>query len=370
MWLINYKYINVNYSPLIAPFCSLLLLYVDEGRCYEIVDYCIGQSCERRELLEKFFTTEAEQFKILVGITCCVAFGEIEGLQSLIKARNIDFPRAVSEIFKVLFIGHFKISFLQRFLAMFLADGLLALVKVTVGIFKVAAESVSEFRKEFGAELKQFLYCLDDDDPIFLAAQKLKVTKSFFKDLEIPNLQGLTIYKYSRPKLNFVSRVVSMYELELIWTYVPDYLRHFEVQKIFSTTDHGYSLKNLIRTCSVVKGQKATIFVIKSSSKDVIGGYFEHPIEICSKYVGNFNSFIFSLKPLPLFYHSAGVNELHAFINEFVILFGGGKEGIALSIDQELLNASSSACETFANPVLISSHFEILELEVLSIVST
>jgi hypothetical protein len=369
LWVLNYKFININYSPFIVPFCSLLLIYQSESRSFEVLDFLITTSCEKRELLEKFFTTEAEQFKVLVGLIVSTIFQEIEGLRSLVHARRIDFPKAISELLKSFFIGYFKLTFLQRFLSLFLAEGLTALVKISVGIFKVAADSLSEFRKDFNFELKQFLYSQDDDDPIFTAALKVKITKNALKDLEVPDLTGLTVFKYFRPRLEFQSSIASVCELELIWTYLPDFLRHSKAVKSFSTADNGYSLKNLIRTCSVVKGQKGTILLIKTKSKDIVGGFFEAPVKICSSYVGSFSSFVFTLKPIPKFYSSSGVNDFHAFFSENVVLFGGGKNGIALSVDQELLHASSSECETYANPVLVDSFFEILDLEVLSIVT-
>lgn len=370
LWMLNYKFPNINYSPMTTAFCSLLLLYVNEGHCFEMIDNLICVSNDKRELLEKHFIVEAEQFKILVGVTCNMIFTEVEGLESLVHARNIDFPRAVAEMFKVFFISFFKIGFLQRLVSMFFSDGILALSKVAVGTFKVVSDALSEFKRDFLLDLKEYCYTLDDDDSIFAAALRVKLSKTALNDFIIPNLLGLSSYKYIRPNFDFSSRIITNCELESIWSRIPDYLKHCEIKRIYSTTDCGYSLSNLLRICSPIPKQKATILLVRSYSQDVVGGFFEHSVEICSKYIGGYNSFVFTMKPLPCFYNSTGANEMHACLNENEILLGGGNDGIALTIDQELLQASSSSCETYNNPILIAENFEITEIEILSLIST
>lgn len=352
-----------------TSFCSLLLLYINESHCFEIIDNLLIVSNEKRELLEKHFIIESEQFKVLTGVACCVIYNEVEGLESLVKARNIDFSRAVAEIFKNFFVGFFKIGFLQRLVSWFVADGILALIKVVVGVFKVVSDTLSEFKRDFLVDLRGFCYTLDDDDLIFAAAHRVKIGKIDFNHLTIPNLTGLTAYKYIRPNYSFESRIISNHELESIWSHVPDYLKHCEIRRIYSTTDCGYSLKNLLRVCSIIPKQKATILLIKSLSCEVVGGFFEHEVEVCSKYVGGYNSFVFKLKPLPCFFGSTGANDLHAFLSENVVLMGGGNQGVALSVDEELLQGSSCVSETYGNPVLIAENFEIVEVEVLSLCS-
>ena len=83
----------------------------------------------------------------------------------------------------------------------------------------------------------------------------------------------------------------------------------------------------------------------------------------------NFGMFIFTLRPKPALYFSSGKNEMFAHISETIMIFGGGSQGCALTIDKQLLQCTSSPCETFNSPILITDSFNLLALELICLVA-
>ena len=177
----------------------MLLAYTTEARCFEIMETMIVLSEERNKIEEKFITINAEQFKLLVAVICKCVYKEVEGLQSLIQAKKIDFPSAVAGILKNFFIEYFKFSFLLRTLNWVLSEGHTAIIKIMVGIFKAVSVSISEFHSDFQEDLKMFCYSFDNDEEIFFSAMKTKLKPNLSQNLELPTLKGLTCFRIKDP---------------------------------------------------------------------------------------------------------------------------------------------------------------------------
>ena len=359
----------IYYSPIITSYASLLLVYVTESRCFEILENMISLSNERKDVLNKFFTLDAEQFKTLVGIACKMIFETVEGLKSYIEAKNIDFCAAVADMIKNFFIGYFKLPFLSRTLLWVLCEGNKAIVKVLVGIFKTLSENFSEFRSLFINDLKSCCYHADDDETIFKTALKVKIPKNYNENLELPNLQNLSSFVYKRPKCSFSSKLISICELELVWSSIPHLFSHCNIEMLFSTEKDGFSLRALLRKTANLKKSTPFILLIHTVTHEIIGVFIDNAISPSEAFIGSNYSFIFTLRPKPALYFSSGKNEMFAHISETIMIFGGGSQGCALTIDKQLLQCTSSPCETFNSPILITDSFNLLALELICLVA-
>lgn len=369
LWVLNHSLTNVSFSPTLTNIAGLLLVYTSEFRCFEIIEIICILSNEKKELLEMFLPLDGEQLRQVVGIICKIVYIENDGVMTYMKAKNIDFEEAVADIVKNFFVGYFKLPFLLRALMWMLADGIRAIIKLAVSVVVITSECFSEFRNDFITDFKKACYSFDNDEQIFTQAKKLKILKNVTEDLNLPNLKNLTFYRYIRPRCEIAPKLISMCELEIIWANIPSLFQHHSVEQFFSTASDGFSLRALLRKAQSLKRNSATLLLIKSESREITGAFFDVVLASNEKFVGTNNCFVFTLRPELKMYFSTGANDMFAFVSETILLFGGGYFGSALTIDKELLHCTSSKCLTFNNPVLISESFDLIELEVLTIVS-
>lgn len=367
LWLINHTIRYIYYSPTIGCFGSILLIYVNEVMCYEILRDIVTRSNSAKHVLDKFFALNADEFRHLVAVASKVILKNVENLEIYLDANRIDFSGLLADIIKVFFIGYFKLPFVTRALTLVMCEGNRGLVKILVAVFKILSENFSEFKGDFCSQFKSCCFNYENFSNLFKTANKIKLPNNFKQDLQLPDLKNLTCLKYSRPQCNFSSKLASICELELIWSNIPNIYSHCALDLFFSTDRDGFSLRSFLRKSSSLKRNTPFIILIQSESHGVLGVFVDCTVNANDKYVGGHECFIFTLRPTPALYFSTGANDMHAFVSDSIIMLGGGKTGSALTIDKDLLKCTSSECETYGNPVLISESFNLLSLEAITL---
>jgi hypothetical protein len=141
-------------------------------------------------------------------------------------------------------------------------------------------------------------------------------------------------------------------------------------QLSYSLRQHGANLTTLL-ACSNKKsasGQRLMvpcIVVIEDSWGYIFGGFVSPCLRDKSSYYGNGECFVFSVVPTPRAYKWTGKNDLFVMSNDKGFAMGGGGDGFAIHLDDELDTGVSNCSATFENPVLSSSEFfKCLNVEV------
>jgi len=169
----------------------------------------------------------------------------------------------------------------------------------------------------------------------------------------------------------------------------------------YSLIRDGASLQSLLQ---YVRGSRNTIIAIESVDGDVFGSYTSSSWKKSTEYYGSGESFLWRMrKPRSTACHSiidqahleseldvfpwTGNNDMVQLVKSGNLILGGGEIdievlppspkgwsiaarnlGFGLSLDSDLLNGSSSPCDTFGNPSLAQNSedgiFEIANLEV------
>jgi hypothetical protein len=107
------------------------------------------------------------------------------------------------------------------------------------------------------------------------------------------------------------------------------------------------------------------LVIIEDSWGYVFGGFISPTIQSKTAYYGNGESFVFSILPTPRAYKWTGKNELFTLSNANCFAMGGGGDGYAWQLDDELDTGVSCRSDTFDNQVLSSSEFfKCLNIEV------
>jgi Na+/glutamate symporter len=141
-------------------------------------------------------------------------------------------------------------------------------------------------------------------------------------------------------------------------------------QLTYSLRQHGASLSTLLalnarKTRSGQRMLVPCLVVIEDSWGYVFGGFISPTIQSKSAYYGNGESFVFSVVPAPRAYKWTGKNELFVLSNANCMAMGGGGEGYAWQLDDELDTGVSCGSDTFGNAQLSSSEFfKCLNIEV------
>eukprot|EP00096_Caligus_rogercresseyi_P014466 TRINITY_DN6985_c0_g1_i1.p1 TRINITY_DN6985_c0_g1~~TRINITY_DN6985_c0_g1_i1.p1 ORF type:complete len:471 (-),score=126.30 TRINITY_DN6985_c0_g1_i1:366-1778(-) len=137
-----------------------------------------------------------------------------------------------------------------------------------------------------------------------------------------------------------------------------------DLNLIFSTEEHGFSLKNLYRRMPL-SDEEPVLLIIKDSEDQRFGAYLSCPLRLSEHFRGTGESFLFRVDPkgeLETF-HWTGENDyiLKGASNSFGIGMSEGHFGLWL--DEDLNKGETQRCSTFNNNPLTSHDFRVKNLE-------
>jgi hypothetical protein len=166
------------------------------------------------------------------------------------------------------------------------------------------------------------------------------------------------------------SSIVSQEQMNTIASWLPD-TRSARVWTLkYSLRRDGASADTLLSLSATVNNrgqvaQTSCIIVVQDSWGYVFGGFIAHALENKSFYYGNGESFVFSVAPTPQAYRWTGANSLFVISDGNCFAMGGGGDGFAFQLDDELDTGVSNRSATYNNGQLTSSEFfKCMNLEV------
>jgi len=155
-------------------------------------------------------------------------------------------------------------------------------------------------------------------------------------------------------------KLLSKEEQQLIWSWLPIRQRLKDATLIYCSEKHGYNLHTLYRLSDQkIKEQEhrrgaaetASLLIIKTGRKEVLGVYTNVGWQHLEHYYGNGECFVFRLSPRPRCWKWSQRNDMMMLACNKSLSIGAGSEP-ALWLDDEISQGISSACETFGNPPL------------------
>ena len=100
-----------------------------------------------------------------------------------------------------------------------------------------------------------------------------------------------------------------------------------------------------------------SVILIEDSWGYIFGVFVAHALENKSDYYGNGESFVFSVAPEIHKYKWTGANTMFIISNSKTLVIGGGGDGFALQLDDELDTGVSNRSATYENQQLSSGEF-------------
>lgn len=106
----------------------------------------------------------------------------------------------------------------------------------------------------------------------------------------------LMIFYRPLPMLSKPSHIVTDPEWGHIWTWIPSRFRILNLDRVFTTSEHGRLLGNMYRNCA---GFEPLIMIIETGAGRVLGVYISKSLQMRSgpSFFGTGETFIFSLRP-------------------------------------------------------------------------
>jgi hypothetical protein len=172
------------------------------------------------------------------------------------------------------------------------------------------------------------------------------------------------------PRCSEASSIMSPAQIEAIVQFLPEAKRTKAWQLGYGLRVHGACLSTLLAVCSrnSISGQRLSlpcVLVIEDSWGYIFGGYISPGLQDKKTYYGNGESFVFTIAPNVQAYRWTERNHLFILSQPQCLAMGGGGEGFALQLDDELDTGVSCRSETFDNPTLSSNEFfKCLNVEV------
>lgn len=181
------------------------------------------------------------------------------------------------------------------------------------------------------------------------------VSNSFKSRLEAASYQAASIASPRLPPISEDSVLLSESFRAFLYSAMPIIVKDRHWVLLYSTAKHGISLRTLYRKSSSLPDPY--LLVAGDFHGATFGGLLTAPLKPTSKrkYLGTNEMFVFTnANDSPRIFKATGTNRYYLLcMNDAISLGGGGH--FALHLDEDLLNGSSGACDTYGNHCLATS---------------
>ncbi|KAM6460384.1 nuclear receptor coactivator 7 isoform 1-T1 [Liasis olivaceus] len=165
------------------------------------------------------------------------------------------------------------------------------------------------------------------------------------------------------PTLKNQSALLENMHVEQLARSLPARVQGYPWKLVYSTQEHGTSLKTLYRKSSSL--DSPVLLVIKDMDNQIFGAYATHAFRLSDHYYGTGETFLYTFNPIFKVFMWSGENTY--FINGDVtsLEFGGGDGKFGLWLDADLYHGRSNSCNTFNNDILSKKEdFVVQDVEV------
>uniref|UniRef100_A0A8D0EC92 TBC1 domain family member 24 n=1 Tax=Salvator merianae TaxID=96440 RepID=A0A8D0EC92_SALMN len=413
---ISNLYPDITYCPLLPAVTSLILHYSpDEAQCFENTCRLLYCNAPHTSYIDHTFLSHEAS---------CMTFGDLANkhcpaAHRLIACSSENIFEVYSQWLVWLFDG-LPFDYVIRILDVYLLEGQKVLYRIALALLRQYQVSVASEGLEV-TDLKGNLQSFVREIREHMTADKL-LEKAFgirlFSRKEIWLLhmanrkalmeKGVTSVQHRQPfhltvnADNFTSTIVTIQEMRIVWSWIPERFSLFSPALLFSTSENGYSLQRFYSCC---EGYEPTVLLLKTTLGEVCGAFLSSDWNERKKsggttsFFGTGECFVFTVQPsieryewvfikrpelakaVPLPKLDMIKYRLSPFLairhfklpsrtasmfmsgtHEGIIIGGGG--GQALFIDADLHHGRTEHCETFDNPPLCQENFKVQLLEV------
>lgn len=180
-----------------------------------------------------------------------------------------------------------------------------------------------------------------------------KAKRSAFEDVEEGEAKRQLVLQRPLPRLTLQSEFVNEANWIALWSWIPSRLRMLDLDQIYSSDKHGYSLQTLYSKCETFD---YLLILLETTDGAVLGVFTTKSLDHRhSMFFGTGETFLFTLNPLPKRYpwKAESASASFIFASHEYMAFGAGSAGFGIRIDAGLEIVESNPTPTFDNPRLL-----------------
>ncbi|XP_065537020.1 nuclear receptor coactivator 7 isoform X3 [Lathamus discolor] len=165
------------------------------------------------------------------------------------------------------------------------------------------------------------------------------------------------------PVLKHHSALLENMHIEQLARSLPARVQGYPWRLVYSTLEHGTSLKTLYRKSSSL--DSPVLLVIKDMDNQIFGAYATQPFRFSDHYYGTGETFLYTFSPHFKVFKWSGENTYFINGDTSSLELGGGGGRFGLWLDADLYHGRSNSCSTFNNDILSKKEdFIIQDIEV------
>ncbi|KAJ3212603.1 hypothetical protein HDU67_003710 [Dinochytrium kinnereticum] len=431
--ILCHDYPTLEYCPLIPIVTKLLCHHMESAEhLLSAMNYIIRQALDSAQKFSEaksghkdwaFFPTSRKDFKLFSRAFGNLLHKQNARLHQHIAQLQASLPEPIwTQWLTNFFVDLLPQEFLWRILDAFTLDGYKALFRIGIALFTIekaaimkctAIEQVIAIVSKVPSNHGELLFSTAWGIKVASADVRSKVQShsSLVGASQSDDLHEVKLrYQRGLPKIRLGLEASSAQSTEAVspqavatimkdehwiamWSWIPPKMRLEELELVFTTKEHGYSLSSLYRLTS---GRKPMILVIETNDS-IFGAFLTDPWpEVDAergKFYGTGECFIFTLSPYAKLYPWVGreleepdpsSSDMDATLSErreaiertasfFImssrkdIIIGGGGGKFGIWLDEDLHKGTTENCLTFDNDMLTGNgekNFDCLNLEI------
>ncbi|KAM9016790.1 nuclear receptor coactivator 7 isoform 4-T10 [Ara ararauna] len=165
------------------------------------------------------------------------------------------------------------------------------------------------------------------------------------------------------PVLKHHSALLENMHIEQLARSLPARVQGYPWRLVYSTLEHGTSLKTLYRKSSSL--DSPVLLVVKDMDNQIFGAYATQPFRFSDHYYGTGETFLYTFSPHFKVFKWSGENTYFINGDTSSLELGGGGGRFGLWLDADLYHGRSNSCSTFNNDILSKKEdFIIQDIEV------
>ena len=166
------------------------------------------------------------------------------------------------------------------------------------------------------------------------------------------------------PRLEEPSEILNDAQLKEIHIHLPYFRQYVSLNKLYSLSIDGTSIKTLYKKC---EGIKNSILVVRDGDGNVFGAYVSEVLYPSAMFCGSPDSFLFTFYTgnKITIYKSTEINDHYVYCDNEQICFGNTDDDFSLCIQNNLTSGYSKETTTYNNqPLNDKDSFTVAKLEV------
>jgi len=378
LWCITLLHSNVEYCPMLPNLLTVLLVFFEESEAMVILEkvlsVALADQTDSSNPVMVLTTDELNRQAKMLLAEARKPHGSREVIVHL-EELGLDVPALLIRLLQDGLAAALPFRALCRVYGAFLFEGSVALLHYALAVLKLTAPEVlkSKTSEEAFAALTRLRTWLGSDpqevDRLTKTAFAAALGGAFRKRASATLSTSFLARKldlnhvFCRPRL-FEPRGACPDDLwQAIWPWVPEVCRVFDPHLVYTPGTDGRAIRTVLAKCEP-HSSEPMIFFVYSAAGDIVGGFSPVPWLRSSSYVdcskltsstSPGSSFVFRRlsgggKP-EVFPWTSQNDQLLLASEQHGLHFGG--DGVAVSVDRDLVRASTHASASFSCPSLL-----------------